>query len=186
MRLLMRLFATLTFIAIPCSAFAAGGFTVTSPDFVDGGTIPMAQVLNSFGCKGRNISPALHWSGAPAGTHSFAVTVYDPDARGGWWHWLVFNIPAAATGLPAGAGAKGSRMLPHGAIQGRTSFGFSHYGGPCPPAGDAPHHYHVTVYALKLTKLPLDARATGVRVTHYLHLNALAEAQLTGLYGRDQ
>lgn len=186
MHSLVRALSTLVVLLFPCAALAAGGFTVSSPDFSNGDVIPMAQVFNSFGCKGSDVSPALHWSGAPAGTKSFAITIFDPDAPtgSGWWHWVVFNIPANVTGLPAGAGAAHSHKLPRGAVQGRTDFGFSNYGGPCPPVGDAPHHYQVTVYALKVAKLPLNASASGAMVAYYLHFNMIAEAQLVGLFGR--
>jgi len=187
MRTLVSTLSLLCLLAFSTAAMAANGkFKITSPDFVNGGTIRMAQVFNSFGCSGGDISPALHWSGAPAGTKSFAITIYDPDAPtgSGWWHWVVFNIPADVSSLPAGAGAANSSTLPAGAIQARTDFGFSNYGGPCPPAGDKPHHYHVTVYALKLAKLPLDANASGAMVGYYLHFNTLAEAHLIGLFGR--
>lgn len=188
MRSLVPALSISMLLVFPVAALAAGSFTVTSPDFSDGGTIPMAQVFNSFGCTGGDISPALHWSGAPAGTKSFAVTIYDPDAPtgSGWWHWVVFNIPANVSGLPAGAGAPHSHKLPHGAVQARTDFGFSNYGGPCPPVGDAPHHYHVTVYALKTAKLPLNAEASGAMVGYYLHFNTIAEANLVGLFGRSK
>lgn len=188
MRVLHRVLVFAALIALPGVTLAAGGFTVTSPDFADGGTIPLAQVFNSFGCTGGNISPALHWSGAPAGTQSFAVTIYDPDAPtgSGWWHWTVFNIPATVTGLPANAGAEHAHSLPRGAVEGRTDFGFSRYGGPCPPVGDTPHHYEVTVYALKLAKLPLNSQASGAMLGYYLHFNTLAEAHLTGRYGRSK
>ncbi|MDE1888197.1 MAG: YbhB/YbcL family Raf kinase inhibitor-like protein, partial [Gammaproteobacteria bacterium] len=94
--MLVHTFPAFLLLALPVAALAAGGFTLTSPDIRDGGTISMAQVFNGFSCKGQDISPALHWSGAPAGTQSFAVTIYDPDAPtgSGWWHWVVFNIPA--------------------------------------------------------------------------------------------
>lgn len=187
----MRTFAStlllIGVLALSTVVVAAGGnFKVTSPDFVNGGTIKIAQVFNSFGCTGGDISPALHWSGAPAGTKSYALTIYDPDAPtgSGWWHWVVFNIPADVTGLPAGAGAADSHTLPAGAVQARTDFGFSHYGGPCPPVGDAPHHYQITVYALKVAKLPLGANASGALVGYYLHFNTLAKARLVGLFGR--
>ncbi len=188
MRLFMRVFPAFLLLALPVASLAAGGFTLTSPDIKDGGTISMAQVFNSFGCTGGDQSPALHWSGAPAGTQSFAVTIYDPDAPtgSGWWHWVVFNIPAHVTGLPAGAGDAHAHTLPRGAVQARSDFGFSNYGGPCPPAGDAPHHYQVTVYALKVTTLPLDAGASGAMVGFYLHFNTIAEAHLVGLYGRSK
>jgi len=165
----------------------AAGFTVTTPDFSDGGTIPMAQVFNAGSCTGGNHSPAVSWSDAPAATQSYAVTMYDPDAPtgSGWWHWTVFNIPASVHSLPEDAGAANSTLLPAGAGQGRTDFGFSNYGGPCPPAGK-PHHYVITVYALKVAHPPLDADASGAKVGFNLHFNALAAAQITGLYGRPQ
>jgi Raf kinase inhibitor-like YbhB/YbcL family protein len=173
-------------LVFQASASAADAFTVTTPAFKDGGNIAMAQVFDGFGCTGGNHSPELSWSGAPAGTKSFAVTIYDPDAPtgSGFWHWTVFNIPANVTKLPADAGGEKGTGLPAGAIQGRTDFGFSHFGGPCPPVGDAPHHYHVTVFALKTDKLPLDANASGALVGFYLHMNSLGTATITGMFGR--
>ncbi len=187
MRNLVGALTMMFLLAAPIAAFAAGGkFKVTSPDFVNGGIIKVAQVFNHFGCTGGDQSPALQWSGAPTGTKSFAVTIYDPDAPtgSGWWHWSVFNIPATVTSLPLNAGAVNSTTLPAGAVQGRTDFGASNYGGPCPPVGDKPHHYHVTVYALKIDKLPLDASASGAMVGYYLHFNSIAKARMTGRYGR--
>lgn len=175
--------AAFSTLAVPA---LAGGFTVTSPDFSNGGTIPMKQVFNQGGCTGGNQSPALTWSGAPAGTKSFAITIHDPDAPtgGGWWHWTVFDIPATVHSLPENAGAKDSPLLPKGAEEGLTDFGFSHYGGPCPPVGDPPHHYDITVYAVKVAKLPLNAQSTGDLVGFVLHFNTLATAELVGTYGR--
>lgn len=179
MRALM-LGLALSAIAAPA---VAAGFTVTSPDIADGGTIAMAQVYT--GCHGKNLSPALSWSGAPAGTQSFAVTIYDPDAPtgSGWWHWTVFNIPASVHSLPEGAGDAGSTSLPAGAGQGLTDYGFAHYGGPCPPPGPA-HHYHITVYALKVAKLPLKASSSGAMVGFNLRANALKSAEIVGLFGQ--
>lgn len=161
-------------------------FTVSSPDVKSGSPMAVAQVFNSFGCTGQNISPALTWSGEPAGTKSFAVTMYDPDAPtgSGWWHWTVFNIPASIHSLPAGAGGEGAAGLPAGAVEGRTDFGFSHYGGPCPPAGDHAHHYEITVYALKVPSLPLTSASPGAQVGFNLHANTLATAKIVGRYGR--
>lgn len=190
MRTFVRTFLLTFLLTLPIMSLAAGGgkFKVTSTDFKNGGAVPMAQVFNSFGCSGANQSPALQWSGAPAGTKSFAVTIYDPDAPtgSGWWHWIVFNIPATVTSLPLNAGAANSTALPAGAVQGRTDFGLSNYGGPCPPAGDQPHHYQVTVYALKIDKLPLDSSASGAMVGYYLHFNTIAKARITGRYGRSK
>jgi hypothetical protein len=169
----------LSALAVP--AFAAG-FSVASPDIKNGGTVPMAQVFT--GCKGGNQSPALSWSGEPAGTQSFAVTMYDPDAPtgSGWWHWTVFNIPASVHSLAVNAGAAGGAGLPPGAGMGKTDFGFSNYGGPCPPPGPA-HHYAITVYALKVLKLTLDADSSGAKVGFNLHFNAIGEAKLIGIFG---
>ena len=154
--------------------------------FRPGGTIPTTEVLTGLGCTGGDRSPALSWSGAPAGTKSYAVTMYDVDAPGGlgWWHWIVFNIPAGVHGLVADAGAANSHDLPQGAGEGRTDFGFSYYGGPCHPAGDRPHRYAITVYALKTPHLPLDARSSPPQVSAQLRDNVLAAAQIIGNYGR--
>ena len=160
------------------------GFRVTSPTFR--GTLPSQHVYKGFGCDGGNVSPAVSWSGAPAGTKSFAVTIYDPDAPSGsgWWHWTVFDIPPTATNLAAGAGNPEGKGLPAGAMQGRTDFGSNGFGGACPPPGDRPHRYILTVYALKTGRLPLDASAPGAMVGYYLNANVLAKARIVAHYGR--
>jgi Raf kinase inhibitor-like YbhB/YbcL family protein len=175
------------FAAMTTPVFAAE-LMLASTDVKAGAPMATAQVFDGYGCTGQNISPALSWSGEPAGTKSFAITMYDPDAPtgSGWWHWTVFNIPASVHTLPAGAGDDGSKDLPAGAIQGRTDFAFSHYGGPCPPIGDHAHHYEITVYALKVDKLPLDSNATGAAVGFNLHANMLASAKIVGRYGRSK
>jgi Raf kinase inhibitor-like YbhB/YbcL family protein len=172
---------------LTCSAAAlAGGFTLSSPAFKAGGMLGQTEEFAGFGCTGSNISPALNWSGAPAGTRSFALTLYDPDAPtgSGWWHWVVFNLPADAKGLSAGAGDAAKALLPAGALQSRTDFGKPGYGGPCPPVGDKPHHYIFTVFALKTDKLPLEADAPAAMVGYYLNQQKLGTATLTGLFGR--
>lgn len=163
----------------------AGGFTLSSPDVANGKKLADAQVFSGFGCTGGNVSPALSWKNAPAGTRSFAVTVYDPDAPtgSGWWHWVLINLPADATGLPQGAGS-GKGDLPAGALQIRTDFGVAGFGGACPPKGDKPHRYIFTVYALKTDKLDVPADATPALVGYNLHFNALGKASLTARYGR--
>ena len=144
-----------------------------------------AYVFNSFGCTGNNLSPQISWSGAPQGTKSFAITVYDPDAPtgSGWWHWTLFNIPADVTQLKEGASAD-PKELPAGAIQGRTDFGKPGYGGACPPVGDKPHRYILTIYALKTDKIDLDENASGALVGYYLNQNSLGKASLKVTYGR--
>ena len=179
--------STAAFLALAAGAGAqpAHRFTLTSPDIKPGGRLAATQVYNSFGCSGGNVSPALSWSNAPAGTRSFAVTAYDPDAPtgSGWWHWVVYNIPATAKGLPAGAGDPAKRLAPAGSVEGNTDFGTPGYGGPCPPPGK-PHRYIFTVYALKTDKIDVPASATAAMVGFNLNGNLLAKATLTGLYGR--
>jgi len=145
-----------------------------------------AQVLDSFGCKGRNQSPDLRWMRPPTGTKSFAITMYDPDAPtgSGWWHWIVFDIPPAVSELAMGAGDPGKNLLPLGCRQGRTDFGPPGYGGPCPPAGDPPHRYLFTVYALDIDKLGVSEAASPAMVGFVMHQHILAKAVLAVTYGR--
>ncbi|MBS0580287.1 MAG: YbhB/YbcL family Raf kinase inhibitor-like protein [Proteobacteria bacterium] len=160
-------------------------FTLSSPVLKAGGTIGGAQVFDGFGCQGGNVSPALSWSNPPAGTQSFALMVHDPDAPtgSGWWHWIVYNIPATTNSLPAGAGSAQGANLPAGAVQGRTDFGTVGYGGPCPPPGK-PHHYYFRLYALKVAKLDLPQDATAAFIGFNVRGQALGSAELLGLYGR--
>jgi Raf kinase inhibitor-like YbhB/YbcL family protein len=160
-------------------------FTLTSPDIANGKTIPETQVFNSFGCAGHNVSPALSWSNVPAGTKSFALLVHDPDAPtgSGWWHWVVYDIPGNVRSLPADAGDPKKNLMPGATVQGRTDFGTSGYGGPCPPPGK-PHHYYFSLYALKVPKLDVPADATAALIGFNVHATSLGEAQIMGLYGR--
>jgi len=162
----------------------AANFTLTSPDL--GGQLTRDQVFAGFGCTGSNISPALRWQDAPAGTRSFAITVYDPDAPtgSGWWHWVVFNIPASVSHLPADAGNPARGLAPQGSIQSITDYGKPGFGGACPPVGDRPHRYVFTVYALKVEKLELDSTAPPAMVGYYLNQNALAKSSLISYFGR--
>ncbi len=164
---------------------AMAKFTLTSTDFTAGGTLANAQVFNEFGCKGGNVSPALAWSGAPAGTQSFALLMHDPDAPtgSGWWHWVVYNIPASTSSLPASAGDPKKGSMPRGAVQGRNDYGSTGYGGPCPPPGK-PHHYNFRLYALKVPKLDLPDGASAALIGFNVRAQALGEAELTGMYGR--
>jgi len=175
-------------LVLASSGARAQTMTLTSAEIKDGATIAAEQVFNGFGCTGGNMSPSLSWSGAPAATKSFAVSIYDPDAPtgSGFWHWVVFNIPAATTSLPKGAGAAKSKALPKGAIQSRTDYGMPAYGGPCPPTGDKPHHYQITVFAVDVDKLPdaKDPNVSAAVVGFDLHYHTLAKATITGMYGR--
>lgn len=161
-------------------------FAVISNSFKDGDYLPSAFILSAdfgFGCAGGNRSPHLKWSGAPPETKSFAVTCYDPDAPtgSGFWHWLVVNIPGGVNEIAEGAGSAGGTLA---ALQTRTDFGVPGYGGPCPPAGDHPHRYIFTVFALKVEKLDLTADTSAAVVGFNLHFNTLAKAAIMGLFKR--
>lgn len=163
--------------------------TLTSESFADGDYLDDRHVLSEnygFGCAGGNVSPHLAWSGAPAGTRSFALTCYDPDAPtgSGFWHWLVVNIPAEVDSLPAGAGDPASGLLPPGALQTRTDFGAPGYGGPCPPEGDHPHRYVFTLFAVGQAVLPVEADTMPAVVGFTLNFNTQEKAALMGLFKR--
>ena len=179
---------TILALLLAASSFAAqaGGFTLASPTIKPGSTLTQEQVFSGFGCTGKNVSPALKWSGAPEGTKSYAVTVYDPDAPtgSGWWHWVVYNLPAGVTELGAGAGDASGANLPKGAAQGRTDFGSAAFGGACPPVGDKPHRYIFTVHALKVDKIEPPADATAALIGFLINANRLGKASFTAKYGR--
>jgi hypothetical protein len=168
------------------TAAKASAFKLSSPELKAGQILPASYEFAGFGCAGDNLSPALQWQGTPAGTQSFAVTVYDPDAPtgSGWWHWMVYNLPADTTALPRGAGSVDKPQLPAGAVQQRIDFGVQGYGGVCPPAGSPPHRYMFTVYALKTAKLDIPADATPALAGYIINANTLAKASFTVRYAR--
>ena len=162
---------------------------VTSESFKEGELLGTQHVLSEaygFGCAGGNLSPQLSWSGAPAGTESYAVTCFDPDAPtgSGFWHWVVANIPASVTSLALGAGDPASGKMPAGALEVRTDFGKPGYGGPCPPQGANVHRSVFTVHAVGIKALPVTADTSAAIVGFYLHHQTLAKASLIGLYRR--
>lgn len=171
-----------TWVLVAGTALASS-MKLTSPDVKNGKTMSNEQVFDSFGCKGGNVSPELHWTKGPKGTESYALSVYDPDAPtgSGWWHWVVFDIPAGVNSLPKGFKADDTSIK--GLIQSRTDFGKPGYGGPCPPPGK-PHHYIFKVFALKVKTLGLTADASPAMVGFNCNANKLAEAKLIGMYGR--
>ncbi|MDQ2872006.1 MAG: YbhB/YbcL family Raf kinase inhibitor-like protein [Candidatus Eremiobacteraeota bacterium] len=149
-----------------------------SDTFTDGGTIPLSMVFNDMGCTGQNRSPQLSWSDIPDGTQSFAIVMHDPDAptSGGFYHWVMFNIPGDTRELPeGGGGAKG--------VLGHNDFGKNEFSGPCPPPG-LPHHYNTTLHALGIKELPLDGSTTGAKLEFMLAEYSLGSAKLGGLYGK--
>ena len=175
-----------TALAMAGAPATAAEFKLTSAEFGDGDYLANEQVFAGFGCEGENISPSLSWSGAPEGTKSFAVMVYDPDAPtgSGWWHWVVANLPPDTTGLPKGAGAGDGSGMPAGALQVRTDYGVPGYGGACPPQGDHPHRYLFTVHALDLDALDVTADVSPALVGFYLNYHTLAKASLMAFYKR--
>ncbi|MEU5210464.1 YbhB/YbcL family Raf kinase inhibitor-like protein [Streptomyces sp. NPDC020742] len=150
-------------------------FTVLSDEVEPGGTLRPEQVYAA-----GNTSPQLRWEGAPAGTKSYAVTCYDPDAPtgSGFWHWSLFDIPASVTELPAGAGSGDMKGLPEGAVHVRNDYGTRDFGGAAPPPGDGPHRYVFTVYAVDQEKLGPDADASPAVVGFNLRFHTVGRAQL--------
>jgi len=180
----MQLARTLAAIAATAGlAAGACAFEISSTDIAAGKPMPKAQEFSGFGCDGGNHSPALAWKDAPAGTKSYALTVYDPDAPtgSGWWHWVVVDLPAATNGLAQGTVAAN---LPKGARQMRNDFGARDFGGACPPQGHGVHHYHFVIHALKVDHLEVPEDATAALVGYMIHANELGSAELTALYQR--
>ena len=180
-------------VSIAClaatSAMAApkSKFVLTSSDPQLAISVPLIYTAKAFGCSGGNLSPELHWSGAPAGTQSFVVTLFDRDERStpsGWWHWVLYNLPKNVSSLPQGAGAEHSSALPAEALQGRTDLGEDAYHGPCPAKGDPPHRYVFTVYALNVAKLPVAPDSSGAMVTSIVQEHLLGKAVFVAHYGR--
>ena len=155
-------------------------FKLTSPAFKNGETIPAL-----YTCEGKDPSPELNWTGAPAGTKSFALVMDDPDAPVGLWvHWVLYDIPGGLAGLPGNL-PKTERVLDgakHGASWGVDSFSRTGYGGPCPPPGK-PHRYFFKLYALDKT-LGLPPRATAAELGRAMEGHILGRTELMGLFER--
>lgn len=181
----LRLFLTSCLVLTSMSA-VADEFALSIPAIKPNGWLSSDQVFNGFGCTGANRSPQLAWRNPPAGTKSFAITVYDPDARtgSGWWHWVVINIPATVSMLPESAGNLSLRLLSGESVQVPTDFGQPGFGGACPPVGDKPHKYVFTVYALNTAKIDLPNNATAAFAGFMIHAHLIDKASLTALYGR--
>ncbi len=160
------------------SSAAADTFKLTSPHIAEGTQLDAAQVFQGFGCEGGNVAPTLAWTGAPEGTESFAVTVYDPDAPtgSGWWHWFAFNIPAEVSELPSGA------AVPKGVVELTNDYGAEGFGGACPPPGEV-HRYNFTVHALGTT-LELDNSVSNALAGFMVNANSLASSTITAVYNR--
>ncbi len=148
---------------------------LTSPAFQPGGMIPP-----KYTCDGNDVSPALAWSGIPDGTRSIAIICDDPDAPGGdWVHWVIFNIPPDATGLPE---AQSEGRNPGGNLrQGINDFGNPGYGGPCPPGGV--HRYYFKIYALD-TFIDQPGGCTKKQLLAAMKDHVIAAGELMGRYTR--
>lgn len=176
--MLKYLFSALTVASVLSAGEArAEDFSVTSPDVTAGAAISAAQYWNNFGCTGANERPALNWTGAPEGTKSFAVTLYDQDAPtgSGFWHWVIYDIPANMSGVDAASD-------PEGAVEGKTDLGAPGFFGPCPPIGRK-HTYTYTVHALDIAKLDVPENATAALTGFFLYQHTLATAKLPVIAG---
>ncbi|GAB4097875.1 YbhB/YbcL family Raf kinase inhibitor-like protein [Sinomonas halotolerans] len=167
-------------------------FEVTSQDLADGAQLPAAQTSAHFGVPGgQDLSPQLAWSGAPAGTRSFAVTVMDPDApRGAFCHWAVVNIPLEVDSLPEGAGGAPDGMgpsgdeagLPVGSVELVNDAGFAGFVGGAPPRGSGPHRYIATVHALDVPQLPATPRTHGAKALKDIAAHEIGRAAITAVH----
>ena len=162
------------------------GIELTSNDVTDGAQVPQSCVADIMGMTGDNLSPQLRWSGAPAETQSFAVTCFDPDAPtgSGFWHWVVFDIPADVTEVARGAGKGDGSALPKGAVQVRNDTGELGYIGCAPPEGLGEHRYVFAVHALGVPTLGVDSSAPPALVGFNLTFNTLARGVLIAKYER--
>lgn len=183
MKTALRILAISTGLLVSAAPAHAAEFRVETASQANGRFLN-AQYADSLGCQGGNLSPQIAWRGAPEGTRSFVVTVYDPDAPtgSGWWHWVVANLPAAVNELPAGAGSAAGK-LPAGAVTVNNDIGSPGYIGACPPVGRT-HRYVITVHALKVDKLDLPSNATPALVGFLAWANELGKASTTVLGGR--
>ncbi|GAA0418710.1 hypothetical protein Acor_82640 [Acrocarpospora corrugata] len=158
--------------------------TVESDDVGDAVTLPTAHIFNDWGFAGQNLSPQLRWSGAPEGTQSYAVTCFDPDAPtgSGFWHWVLYDIPADVTELPTGAGSGPDfKGLPEGAKHARNDFSTKAYGGAAPPPG-YPHRYLFAVHALSVESLGVDTDTPPAVVGFNVTANTLARGFIAPIY----
>lgn len=171
--MLFPLLAVTTSFVITSSTYAeqAALFSLTSSSFSDRKDIP-----SLYTCDGRDLSPQLAWSGAPAKTQSYVLICDDPDApSGNWYHWVLYNIPSAVTELPEG------RAQPSGAVLGKNSWGRTQYNGPCPPASSI-HRYSFTLYALDI-RLALPGGADAKTVLKAIQGHVLGKTTIMGVFG---
>jgi len=156
-------------------------FTLSSATIKEGALISDEQIYSGYGCTGENVAPDLTWKNPPKGTKSYTLIMHDPDAPmpGGWWHWIVTNIPSSKTSFKKGEVVAPPAMLT------LTSFGNSGYGGPCPPKGHGKHRYNFVIYALDVASVPSKPDFSPTQIEELIKPHILGKASLTGLYGRE-
>lgn len=189
MRLISKFFFLSFLILSSCANIIEekSEFILSSKDIDPAVQISNKHVFNGFGCEGRNISPQLEWKNPPAGTKSFALTVYDPDAPtgSGWWHWVVLNIPNHYKKLSTNFGSKDQFRFKNLITQVRNDYGIHKFGGPCPPKGDKPHRYIFTLHALKTDKIILNKSATAAQAGFMINANTIGKASFVAKFGRE-
>jgi len=160
----------------------AGNFTLTSEDL--SGQLTIKQEFDGFGCSGKNISPDLKWSDVPKGTKSFAIIMYDKDAPtgSGWWHWMAFNIPASTTSISSNA--SGLKQLPKGTLEATNDYGSVGFGGACPPEGHGDHTYVITIHALDVAKLDINAKTNQAVVGYMINAHTIKKSSIISYYKR--
>ncbi|MEM6725253.1 MAG: YbhB/YbcL family Raf kinase inhibitor-like protein [Bacteroidota bacterium] len=180
------LFSLFVLLSTSFVSFSQEGFTLSSKTL--GGNATALEEFNNFGCTGENSSPELNWVNPPEGTKSFAITMYDPDAPtgSGWWHWVVFDIPADVHSIAPNAGDITNDLMPEKAIQTINNYGGKGYGGPCPPEDHGIHQYLITVHALDTDTLGLDDNTDPAVVGYNLWVHTIEKASLVTYYRRDK
>jgi Raf kinase inhibitor-like YbhB/YbcL family protein len=177
----LRLAPLAAFVALSVAPAAASNFSLETSAFLDGGMMPKTDAAGGS-CGGRNLSPPLRLSGYPASTRSFAIVAFDTDARhgAGFTHWVAYGLAPGRPTLPPGFGTQASPAF----VGGTNDAGTRLYFGPCPPVGDAPHHYVFTAYALELAPGALEPGLSRAAFLRALAGHGLAQARITGLFSR--
>lgn len=162
-------------------------FRVTSADAAEGQPLALKHASAVFGVEGGlDVSPQLSWSDFPAGTKSFAVTMYDPDAPtgSGFWHWAIANIPVGTVALETDAGSPDGKKVPSGAVVLKNDGGAARYVGAAPPPGHGKHRYFFCVHAVDVAQLDVNADSSPALLGFNLFFHTLARATLVATYER--
>ena len=160
-------------------------FTLYSSDMINNQQVREEQFFNGFGCDGKNISPKLVWTNTPKNAKSFAITIFDKDAKtgSGWWHWIVYNILTDVNLIENGA-SNHKKIMPKDAVETINDYGTKGYGGVC-VLDNEKHNYVITIYALDVDKLDLPKKATPAVVRYYINQHKIATATINAFYGKE-